>query len=152
MVPYWTPITAWHGLSLHADFHAARRLWLWLVVNDASYSREATLPSVHDDQAVLEALAVMWRDLLPQFPVRFRVLRVGVTLGDLVPASSRQLDALLDDDHDRQKWERATGAIDALNARYGRTIISVGPWADTRKSNIGGKISYTRIPSAEDFG
>ena len=21
MVPYWTPITAWHGLSLHADFH-----------------------------------------------------------------------------------------------------------------------------------
>lgn len=23
MVPYWTPITAWHGLSLHADFQLA---------------------------------------------------------------------------------------------------------------------------------
>ena len=136
---------------MRRENYAARRLWLWVVVNDAAYSREKSLPSVHDDQAVLEALQSLWGELLTQLPLRSRVLRIGVTLGDLVPSSSRQLDALLNDDRERQQWERATGAIDALNARYGRTVISVGGWTDTRKSNVGGKISYTRIPSAEDF-
>lgn len=44
-----------------------------------------------------------------------------------------------------------TVAIDALNRRYGRAIVSVGPWNSPAGSYAGGKISYMRIPTAADF-
>jgi len=47
--------------------------------------------------------------------------------------------------------ERATAAIDALNRKYGRTLVSVGSWLPPPGGYAGGKISYTRIPRAEDF-
>jgi DNA polymerase IV len=82
---------------------------------------------------------------------RTRVLRVGVTLFDLSPAGQRQLDWLENDDHDRQRWERIGTAIDGLNSRYAATVVSIGPWTPPKGGNVGGKISFTRIPSAEDF-
>ena len=82
---------------------------------------------------------------------RAKAMRVGVTLCDLTPANARQLDMLLDDDADRQKWERIGEAIDSLNSRYGRTVASLGHWSPPKGGNVGGKISFTRIPSAEDF-
>ena len=42
-------------------------------------------------------------------------------------------------------------AIDGLNSKYGRTLVSVGPWASSPGGFAGGKISYSRIPRAEDF-
>jgi DNA polymerase IV len=63
----------------------------------------------------------------------------------------RQLDILLDDDKQRRRCEDATAAIDALNRKYGRTLVSVGPWTPPPGGYAGGKISYTRIPRAEDF-
>jgi DNA polymerase-4 len=65
--------------------------------------------------------------------------------------SERQLDMLLDDDPVRRQWERITEAIDALNRKHGRTLVSIGPWTPPPGGYAGGKISYTRIPSAEDF-
>ena len=44
-------------------------------------------------------------------------------------ASERQLDILLNDDVPPRKWETTTAAIDGLNRKYGRTLVSVGPWA-----------------------
>jgi DNA polymerase-4 len=78
-------------------------------------------------------------------------MRVGVTLFDLSPSSQRQLDWLEGDDQDRQRWERVGTAIDALNTRYAATVVSVGPWQPPKGGNVGGKIAFTRIPSAEDF-
>jgi DNA polymerase-4 len=72
-------------------------------------------------------------------------------LFDLTRASARQLDMLLDDDATRRRWESVTEATDALNRKYGRTLVSVGPWMPPPGGCAGGKISYTRIPSAEDF-
>jgi DNA polymerase-4 len=39
--------------------------------------------------------------------------------------------------------------MDSLNARYGQTVVSIGPWAPP-SGNVGSKISYTCIPEAED--
>lgn len=130
----------------------ASGLHLWLQMGDNSWSDYRTLPQVRDDQAVLEALAIMWARVEAAHPRRRpKVLRVGVHLCDLTPASTRQLDFLHNDDTERQRWERIGDAIDLLNAKYGRTVTSVGPWAPPKGGNVGGKISYTRIPSAEDF-
>jgi DNA polymerase-4 len=80
-----------------------------------------------------------------------RAFKVGVFLYDLSPANVRQLDFLLQDDHDRLKWERINSAVDCLNEKYGKTVASLGFIPKKNLDNVGGKISYTRIPSAEDF-
>ena len=74
-----------------------------------------------------------------------------VTLYNISKANQRQLDMLLMDDKRRQRWESASRAIDELNARYGRTVMSLGMWQPPIGGHVGGKISYTRIPSTEDF-
>lgn len=126
-------------------------LMLWLQLFDHSWSRMRTLPQVQDDQALLSAMAIMWGQMEAQVNPRAKAMRVGVTLCDLTPANARQLDMLLDDDADRRKWERIGEAIDSLNSRYGRTVASLGHWSPPKGGNVGGKISFTRIPSAEDF-
>jgi DNA polymerase-4 len=102
---------------------------------------------VRDQPRRVEAL---WKSARAARPRSFRVVQIGVTLSDIPRANERQLDILLNDDVPRRKWESATAAIDGLNRKYGRTLVSVGPWTSVGEF-AGGKISYTRIPRAEDF-
>jgi DNA polymerase IV len=136
---------------LRRDNYYCAGLWLWLAITDGSWSDKISLPIVHDDQAVLAALQTLWRRVRKKYPKGVAVFRVGVTLTDLSRADERQLDMLLDDDRTRQRCEKANAAIDALNKRYGRTVVSLGLWNPPKGGHVGGKISYTRIPSAEDF-
>ena len=137
---------------MRRDGRNAGRLALWLdLMRDGSFSRSRGLPDVHDDQALLAALEYLWDEAGGAMPPWARVLRLGVTLFELSRADARQLDLLLDDDAARRRWESATVAIDALNRKYGRTVVSLGPWTPPPGGYAGGKISYTRIPSAEDF-
>ena len=129
----------------------AGRLWLWLSMKEDRWFGQLTLPIVHDDMACLSALKKLWKEARADLPANARIIRIGVTLLDLSPASQRQLDLLLNDDVERRKWERITHAVDHLNTRYGRTIVSLGKWTPPPGGNAGGKISYTRIPRAEDF-
>lgn len=119
---------------------------LHLVLRNNSWSGRAWLAAVHDDHAVLAALETIWQDA----PRRAWIIQVHVTLSDLTLAAERQLDILLNDDGERRKRERITAAIDNLNRRYGCTLVHVGEW-NPPGEYAGGKISYTRIPSAEDF-
>lgn len=129
----------------------AGRLWLWLSMRDTRWSAELLLPIVHDDQACLAGLEALWKKARLELPPRSKIIRLGVTLLDLSPATERQLDMFVNDDATRQRWERITTAIDHLNAKYGKTIVNIGPWTPPPGGYAGGKISYTRIPRAEDF-
>ena len=126
-------------------------LWVWLAITDGTWSRQRSLPMVHDDAAILDALRVVWREAETTLPKRTKIFRVGVTLVDITPADARQMDMLLNDDGERKRWEAITKATDALNSRYGKTVVSVGPWNPPAGGHVGGKIAFTRIPSAEDF-
>ncbi|HUZ91929.1 MAG TPA: type VI secretion protein ImpB, partial [Methylocella sp.] len=136
---------------MRRDGWNAGRLALWLELRDGAWQCSHWLPGVHDDQAVLSTLATLWDEAHVRLPFHARVLRLGVSLFDLTRASERQLDMLLDDDATRRQWESAIEAIDALNRKYGRTLVSIGPWIPPPGGYAGGKISYTRIPRAEDF-
>jgi DNA polymerase IV len=137
---------------MRRDGWNAGRLALWLdLMRDGAWSRSRGLPDVHDDQAILSALEFLWDESRQGLPAGTRILRLGVTLLELSRADARQLDLLLNDDAARCRWESATEAIDALNRKYGRTVVSLGPWSPPSGGYAGGKISYTRIPSAEDF-
>ena len=124
---------------------------LWLSLREASWGDKLSLPVVHDDQALLAALDTLWGRLRAAFPRGTTVFRVGVTLYDLSPDKHRQLDLLINDDAARQRWERINSAMDGLNARFGKTVASLGIWKPPEGGHVGGKISYTRIPVAEDF-
>ncbi|MFV0645561.1 MAG: hypothetical protein ACK5NN_13865 [Sphingomonadaceae bacterium] len=126
-------------------------LALWLDHGEGTWSDKRILPSVHDDQALLHELSGLWERATHHLPRHIKIYRLGVTLFDISPSDSRQLDFLLADDSERQRWEAINSAIDLLNYKWGKTIASVGFWPHQHIENIGGKISYTRIPSAEDF-
>ena len=126
-------------------------MFVSLQTYDGDGFRTVTLPSVNDDQALLAAFHKLWDELTDKMPRQTKVMRVGATLGDITLSSQRQLDFLLDDDSERQKWERLGHAMDTLNIKYGKTVASVGFWKPPEGGNVGGKISFTRIPSAEDF-
>lgn len=129
----------------------AGALWLWLGLLDGSWFRQLSLPIVNDDQAILTALSLLWRVFDEERPERLSIFRVGVTLLDLSPSGERQLDLLQDDDDKRRRWEAASEAIDSLNAKYSGTVVSLGVWKPPAGGNVGGKISYTRVPTSEDF-
>ena len=129
----------------------ASRLWLSLGLRETKWHGDIILPVVYDDHACLSGLETLWKRACKVLSPRSKIIRMGVTLLDLTPARSRQLDLFLNDDAARQKWETLTHITDRLNAKYGRTIISLGQWVPPPGGYAGGKISYTRIPKAEDF-
>ena len=47
-------------------------------------------------------------------------------------------------------WVRLSVAVDALNGRYGRTLIGYGQCGEPG-GYVGAKIAYGRIPELEDF-
>lgn len=136
---------------MRRDGWYANKVMLWLDLRKGGWVRDRTIPCANDDQAVLTALKALFREAWQEFPRRYEIVRVGVTLLDLTPADSRQLDLLLNDDEERQRWERLTFSIDRLNKKFGKRVISIGPWAPPPGGHAGAKISYTRIPSGEDF-
>src|SRR5690606_1342570 len=81
-------------------------LMLWMQCYDGGFADSISLPQVNDDQAILAGLKILWERAERRLNSRTKVLRVGVTLGELTPANHRQLDFLLNDDTERQRWER----------------------------------------------
>jgi len=142
---------------MRREGYYAGSLFMWLSLRrgykkgEYSWTTKHKLHAANDDQACLSSLDKLWKHARQEVPKSMKIVRVGVTLGDLTLADSRQLDFLLNDDPERQKWESVTKAVDSLNARYGKSLVTMGKWVMPPGGNLGGKISYTRIPRAEDF-
>lgn len=135
---------------LRREGYLVSRLLVYLELRGGDWIRRRSLPAVRDDQAVLSAFEIVWSQTR-HLPPASVVFRVGVQLYELTPASERQTDMLMNDDAERQRWEAITQATDTLNSKYGGTLVHIGDWAPPEGGNAGGKISYTRIPTAEDF-
>lgn len=136
------------------SFRAGR---LILVVNQVGFdrvkdiARSTWLPQINDYAAGLHALDRLWAQVRPEIDTGLMIMSVMVSFGELTPADARQLDLLEADDDTRRDHEAISGAMDKLNHRYGRTLVSLGPWAPPKGDHTGAKISYTRIPRREDF-
>ena len=136
---------------MRRDGWYSNRLYLSLDLYRSRWRGERELPCVKDDQACLQALSTLWEQARAECGRSDRIVRVGVVLLDLVSGNARQLDMFVADDFARRKWEALTGAVDLLNGRYGKRVVSVGPWKPPPGKFAGGKIAFSRIPSAEDF-
>lgn len=136
---------------MRRDGYNARKLSLFLDTRAGGWVGEQTLPSVHDDHACLDALRALWQRARVRVSPRASIFRVGVTLLDITSSGHRQLDLLMDDDGECQRWEAITDTIDGLNAKFGKRVVTMGAWKSPPGGFTGGKIAFTRIPSAEDF-
>lgn len=64
---------------------------------------------------------------------------------------ARQYDIFDRDDAMRQKWTSICNAMDRVNTRYAKSIVSIGPWTPPPGGYAGGKIAFSRVPDMEDF-
>lgn len=136
---------------LRRENYYAAGVWLWFNTRHGQWSRKRRLPIVNDDQALRGGLDALWAAARRDHPRGVTIHQVGVALLDLSPAGERQLDLLLNDDAERRRWEKISGVMDTLNGRHAQTLLHVGEWSPPEGGHLGGKISYTRIPTAEDF-
>ena len=128
-------------LHLWAGYRAAWK-------DNRSWADKVKMYHVGNDHAAIEALDKLWRRTKGHIDRTHKIVRVGVWFGGLVKQSSRQSDLFHTDSH--QRWESLTESIDALNWRYGKTAVSIGPWDLKYGNHLGTKIAFTRIPRRED--
>ena len=77
-----------------------------------------------------------------------------VWLDRLEPVHGAQGELLARGGPEREKAEALSEAVDALNARYGRTVVGLGHCGDAASAAAGyagAKIAFGRIPELEDF-
>ena len=75
-------------------------------------------------------------------------------LDRLEPVQGAQGELLARGGPEREKAEALGEAVDALNARFGRTVVGFGHCGDAASpatGYAGAKIAYGRIPDLEDF-
>ena len=129
----------------------ARRFGLWVHMRDDSWSGEFYLDYASDDQACVAALGQLWLRMKREIPRGAKIIRLHVAMFNLVPLDQLQLDLFAPDRSERMKWEKLSTAMDRINARYAKTLVSLGPWTQPPGGYAGGKIAYSRVPDMEDF-
>lgn len=120
------------------------------------WSATQRLPETDDSFPLLEALAALWVRLEAerrQRPSRDRVHTIAVSLDDIRPAPSGGAEGLqLNLFDSKPKPSRSiAGALDSINARFGRNSVTLGPHMQGRANLIGTKIAFGRIPQAAEF-
>ena len=136
---------------LRSAGYIANKFGLWLTMYDDHWSGEVRLGEINDDQAAIHALLYLWRQAKDEMPKSLKIIRVHVALYELKMVGSRQFDMFVQDDVQRQKWTSVCEAMDTLNRRNAKTIVSVGPWTPPPGGYAGGKIAFSRVPKMEDF-
>jgi DNA polymerase-4 len=83
---------------------------------------------VQDDQACLRGLDVLWFQAREVISRNAKIIRVRVSLSDLTRSHLRQLDMFQVQDKERQRCEQLTNTIALLNHRFGKRVVTIGPW------------------------
>ena len=117
------------------------------------------LPATQDSFVILQRLDALLPRLRDSGRARlggFRLRMVGVTLAEIEPATAEQgsLWAGLDPGDPLARETRGlhlSRAMDAINERWGRNAVSVGPLSGGRVDRVGTKIAFGRIPELSEF-
>ena len=101
----------------------AQRLTLSVDCLDAPrWTAAAPVAAANDDRAGLEALTGLWAALVRARP-QATLFRLTVSFDRFMPADAVQLELPRRAPDSRKRVVRLTAAVDALNGRYGRTLI-----------------------------
>jgi DNA polymerase IV len=136
--------------------HSAMRLTLSARVEGGDrLTFETAFAATRDSIVLLRQLDQLWTELLVQAPKAPRFKKVSVVLHGLSIGTAMQLD-LFAQNPETQKQTGAqaklSGALDRLNARYGKDTVGFGLWDSAAVNKYTGtKIAFTRIPDMAEF-
>ena len=135
---------------MRREGYLAQRLTLSVDCFDAPrWTAAAPVAAANDDRAGLEALAGLWAVLIRARP-QATLFRLTVSFDRFRPTDAVQLELPWHAPDGRSRVVRLTAAVDAINSRYGRTLIGYGQCGEPG-GYVGAKIAYGRIPELEDF-
>jgi DNA polymerase IV len=137
------------GSRLRRLDHNATRLTLGArVENGGRFASEASFAATRDSICLLRALDSLWA----QLPPRARFRKVSVVLHGLSAGAQLQMDLFAPAPVQSAAQIKLSGALDTLNARYGKDTVGFGLWhSDAVNKYTGTKIAFTRIPDAAEF-
>ena len=122
-------------------------------VGAPAWQGAVSMDAVNDDRTCLAALGRLWAALAAHGEGG-GLFRVQVWFDRLRAVQGRQGELFERTGPGRERAAALSGAIDALNARYGRTVLGFGHCGDASSpaaGYAGAKIAYGRIPELEDF-
>ncbi len=135
---------------LRREGFLARRLTLSAECLDARpWACSTTIASANDDLTCLRTLSTLW-DRLAAARSRATLFRIAVSFDRLTPSGERQLELPFAELGNRCRLERLSAAVDSINRRYARTVVTYGQ-CSVPGGYAGAKIAYGRIPDLEDF-
>ena len=135
---------------LRREGFLTRRLTLSVDCLDTPrWTASTALAKANDDRACLGALAVLWTQLAEARP-HAALFRIAVSFDRFLPSSEVQIELPFGEPDNRRRGAVLTATVDAINGRYGRTVIGYGQCGDPG-GYAGAKIAYGRIPAWEDF-
>lgn len=136
---------------LRRESFLANTFGLWLRLKDDRWSGDMHIGAANDDHAAIHALTTLWQKAQTELPRSVKIKRFYVALYHLQPAGAEQFDMFTKNDALRKKWSSVSIAIDEVNQRNSKTLISMGPWTPPPGGYAGGKIAFGRVPDMEDF-
>ena len=139
----------------------ATRLHLSVRLENATYGQPGARHSVEahfhrasDNVLLIRELLMLWRPLIRQHSIG-RIKKISITLHGLVPHSDRQIPLFWQDaqvsEAVQRRYESLSGAMDALNQRFGRDTVSMGSLPRVNHRFTGTKVAFSRIPEQEEF-
>jgi DNA polymerase-4 len=107
-----------------------------------------------DSMTFLHLLDQTWAELMPQARGA-RIKKISVSVYGLRETASLQQELFAElpeaELNQRQRSERMSKALDAINQKYGRDSILIGMLPSQGKTFSGTKIAFTRIPDKQEF-
>jgi DNA polymerase-4 len=138
-------------IGYHASsFHVAYRL-----ENGQRFEGSDSCHRAQDSTTFLDLLNTIWSRLIKQSGQN-RIKKISISLYGLTDAANdAQPDLFANlpdlDSEKRNKAEKLSHALDAINHKFGRDSALIGMLPSQGKSFSGSKIAFTRIPDVEEF-
>jgi DNA polymerase-4 len=137
------------------DFFATRFFLSAREPEGRRWGMETELPPSQDNFTFLRALDAAWaqmmREMKPHTLKKVSVTMYGLRKNDQImndlfaPLQSPQVKKQIVRD------EKLSGAMDALNRKFGGEAVRVGMIPQTKAGYVGTKIAFSRIPDKEEF-
>ncbi|HEV7227408.1 type VI secretion protein ImpB [Brevundimonas sp.] len=134
------------GVSLFVDMNGAEGPSGW-----ESSGLHRSVSATSDTFVLLKAVDALWRRIEPELRAG-HIRYVGVGIQGLRPRDAFEIDLFEPgpDQGGQAPSLKLSQALDALNRKYGKDTVSIGPRARIG-DYVGAKIAFNRIPDLEEF-
>lgn len=143
--------------------HFARTISISVrIKNGPKYARNMPIPASQDPFTFLQHVDTMWHSIITQTvrgtchtPHNIHIKKVSVTLHNLVQHNMITDDLFLSSSPESKrvlhKNEKLSHALDHLQEKYKKNVVTLGVTPKTTAGYVGTKIAFSRVPDQQEF-